>query len=179
MNELVAIFLVGIGLSMDAFSLSLIYGTIIGKRKNKVILAILVGIYHFIMPLLGHMIGDEIIFHLKLSINIVVFISFFLIALDMLISCIKEKEEKFVDSLIGYIVFGFTVSIDSFVTGVGINAISTNHLLVSLLFFIVSGIFTFVGLELGDRLNRKVGKYSVIGGSIILMLLSFYYLFYL
>ena len=50
--------LVGISLSMDAFSLSLIYGTQNIGKKNEIMLTIIVGLFHFFMPLLGLNIGN-------------------------------------------------------------------------------------------------------------------------
>lgn len=45
---------------MDAFSLALIYGTQGITKKHKILLSLIVGIYHFIMPLIGVAIGTVI-----------------------------------------------------------------------------------------------------------------------
>ena len=42
---------------MDAFSLSLAYGTINLRKKEIILLSLIVGIYHFIMPILGMNVG--------------------------------------------------------------------------------------------------------------------------
>ena len=47
MNALLSTIIVGISLSMDAFSLSLAYGTVGLSKKQEIILSIVVGIYHF------------------------------------------------------------------------------------------------------------------------------------
>ena len=52
------LFLIAISLSMDAFSLSLAYGTLNLKKKEIHRLALMVGIFHFVMPLFGHLFGD-------------------------------------------------------------------------------------------------------------------------
>ena len=46
-------FFTGIGLSMDAFSLSLSLGTTNPKKSIILKTALIVGLFHFIMPLLG------------------------------------------------------------------------------------------------------------------------------
>ena len=76
------------------------------------------------------------------------------------------------------ILFAFTVSIDSFSIGIGINAISNNIILCSSVFSLVSAIITYIGLRLGKRLNLMIGYTSNIIGSIILIGLGFFYLFY-
>ena len=60
MNSFFTILLIGISLSMDAFSLSLIYGMNNLNNKQKLSLSIIVGIYHFIMPLIGLQFGHLI-----------------------------------------------------------------------------------------------------------------------
>ena len=57
MYSFFTIVLIGISLSMDAFSLALVYGMIGMPYKKKIVLALIVGIYHFIMPLIGLLIG--------------------------------------------------------------------------------------------------------------------------
>ena len=56
--KIITIFLIAVSLSMDAFSLALIYGTQGITKKDKVLLSLIVGIYHFIMPLIGVTIGN-------------------------------------------------------------------------------------------------------------------------
>ena len=54
------ILLIGISLSMDAFSLALVYGIIGMNHKQKIILSLIVAMYHFIMPLIGLSFGTFI-----------------------------------------------------------------------------------------------------------------------
>ena len=50
--------LTGIALSLDAFSLSIIYGTVIIDKKIIFKLSLLVGIFHFFMPLFGYVLKN-------------------------------------------------------------------------------------------------------------------------
>ena len=59
------IFMLAVGLSMDAFSLSLIYGTLELSKKRCRQMSIIVGIFHFIMPILGYQIGEFKIYQNK------------------------------------------------------------------------------------------------------------------
>ena len=60
MKPVLTTILVGISLSMDAFSLSLAYGTINLNKRQKLTLSLIVGAYHFIMPLIGLFFGSVI-----------------------------------------------------------------------------------------------------------------------
>jgi len=177
LNAFFTTLLVGVSLSMDAFSLSLIYGTQNISNKNKIILSLTVGVYHFFMPLLGLLLGNVITKYLFFNINILVSIIFFVIGIEMIISNLKNKQDKFFLNLLGFFIFGFSVSVDSFTTGIGLNVINSNYLEVSIIFCLVSGFFTFCGLILGNKLKSYFGKISTIIGGLILIILGFYYFF--
>lgn len=169
--------IIGISLSMDAFSLALIYGTQSIGKKNKIILSIIVGIYHFVMPLLGVFLGNIILKYLVINLSIVVSIIFLFIGIEMIISSIKDDSHDFVVSIFGFLIFGLSVSIDSFTTGIGLNVINNNYLEVSSIFCIVSGSFTYLGLILGNKLGSIFGKLSTIIGGVILIILGIIYFF--
>lgn len=169
--------LVGISLSMDAFSLALIYGTQSISKINKIVLSVIVGIYHFFMPLLGLFFGSIITKYLIININMLVAVIFLIIGIEMIISNLKDREEKLFLDIVGFFVFGFSVSVDSFTTGIGLNAINNNYLEVSIIFCLVSCLFTLLGLTLGNRLERQFGKISTILGGIMLIILGIYYFF--
>lgn len=169
--------IIGISLSMDAFSLALIYGTQSISKRNKIILSIIVGIYHFVMPLLGVFLGNVILKYLVINLSIVVSIIFLFIGIEMIISSMKDDSHDFVVSIFGFLIFGLSVSIDSFTTGIGLNVINNNYLEVSSIFCIVSGSFTYLGLILGNKLCSIFGKLSTIIGGVILIILGIIYFF--
>lgn len=175
--KIITIILIAVSLSMDAFSLALIYGTQKITKKHKLILSIIVGIYHFIMPLLGLIIGSYLTSKIIINTNILVGIILSLIAIEMLISSFKDKEEKFLLSIPGYLIFGLSVSIDSLTTGIGLPAIADNYILTSTIFSITSFLFTYLGLNLGNILNKKYGKISTIFGGLILFIIGITYIF--
>lgn len=169
--------IVGISLSMDAFSLALLYGMQPISKKDKIILSLIVGLYHFFMPLIGLKIGNILTSYLLVDLDILVSIIFFLIGIEMIISSLKDKQEKILLSIIGYLIFGLSVSIDSLTTGIGLNIINNNYIEVAITFAITSACFTYLGLLLGNKLNDKIGKYSTILGAILLIILGIYYIF--
>lgn len=175
--EIITIFLIAVSLSMDAFSLALIYGTQTITKKGKILLSVIVGIYHFIMPLIGLSMGLFVTKKVIINTNILVGIILSLIALEMIISSFKEREEKFLLSIPGYLLFGLSVSIDSLTTGIGFPAITNKYILSALTFSIISLLFTFLGLNLGNMINKKYGKISTILGGIVLLTIGLFYIF--
>ena len=177
MNTFFTTILIGISLSMDVFSLALIYGLQPIIKKDKIIISLTAGLFHFFMPLIGLKIGNIITNYITLSLNILVAIIFIIIGLEMIISNNKENDTKSLTNILSYIIFGLSVSIDSLTTGIGLDAINKNYLQVSIIFAFTSGIFTYIGLNLGTKLNNKFGNYSTIIGGFVLIILAIYYLF--
>ena len=173
--NIILCFIIAVSLSMDAFSLSLAYGTISMSKKEINLLSVIVGIYHFFMPILGMFIGDFIFDILNINQNIIVLIIFSFIGISMIIESFKQ-EEKLNKMKIGeMILFGLAVSIDSFSVGIGINNISNNFILCSSIFSITSFIFTYVGLKLGKKLNLLIGRLATLIGGISLIALGIFY----
>ena len=174
--NLFIIFIIAISLSMDAFSLSLAYGTLNIDMRNILVLSVIVGIYHFFMPLLGYQIGCRFITFFPVASNLVVFIILTLIGIEMIIDTIKSEEEIRVMSYFDMIIFGLTVSIDSFSVGLGLDTINKNIFLSSIVFSLTSFLFTFLGLLIGKKINHILGKISTLVGGSVLILIAILYL---
>lgn len=177
MNTFFATLLVGVSLSMDAFSLALVYGMQGMNKKSEIILSIIVGIYHFIMPLIGLFFGNLIFNYFMFNVNLLVGIIFSIIGIEMIVSGVRKEEVKVLLSLVGFLFFGLSVSIDSLTTGIGLRAINNNYLEVASIFMITSGIFTYIGLKFGNKLSDKFGRYATIIGGLMLIFLAIYYMF--
>ena len=68
--NIILIVIIAISLSMDAFSLALAYGTLQLPPKRIFLLTIIVGIYHFIMPIIGRLMGKIIFYYMKKGLSI-------------------------------------------------------------------------------------------------------------
>lgn len=168
---------IGISLSMDAFSLALSYGTKGLSIYRQILLSLVVGLFHFFMPLLGCLFGNIVSKYIVLSSHIIIGIIFFLIGIDMICSVRKEDESIIIGSFFEYIIFGFTVSIDSFTTGIGLSLILSNYLVAAFIFMFCSSVFTFLGLNIGNKFHNRFGEFAtVVGGGIMIFLAIVYML---
>lgn len=173
----VTIFLVAISLSMDAFSLALLYGTLNMSKSIIKKLGVTVGIFHFIMPLIGYLFGDLLSFFLTFNADLLVGAIFIILAIQMFLSIRKKEDVTEIVGFISYFLFGFTVSVDSLTVGIGIGSLNNSIILPCIMFSLISAIFTYTGLSLGKSLAHKYGKYSSILGSALLFLLGLHYIF--
>lgn len=168
-------FLTAIALSLDAFSLSIIYGTIIDNKKIIIKTSIIVGIFHFFMPLLGYLLSNLVILNIVSNTNFLSFIIFLILGIEMILNKNEETNLINLSNILNILIFALTVSIDSFSIGI---AISKDSILIPIITFsIVSLIFTYIGLILGNKLKNIFGSITTKIGGLILIILSFYYLF--
>ncbi len=172
--NLFIVIIIAISLSMDAFSLALSLGTLAFKRKTVFCLSLLVSLFHFFMPLLGTILGAVFVEALHIDVHLLSFSIFFYIAIVMFKDFKNGEEVNFKLSLLGAIIFAIGVSLDSFGVGVALQLRGFDIVKSFLIFSLASFSFTYLGLCLGKVLNELVGRYSVLGGSMIMSLLALF-----
>ena len=176
MREIVSILLIGISLSMDTFSLSLTLGTVSENKLIK-ILPLFVGIFHFFMPILGNIIGVTLINLLNLASNIILGTVLIVLGINLAIHYFKDETAEINLNIIGIIIFALSVSIDSFSVGLGINDITNNYYIASIIFALCSAAFTYLGIIIGKYSSKLIGKYAIILGIFLLLILGIFHLF--
>lgn len=176
MSSVLLYFFMAIGLSMDAFSLAIIYGTNKLERKKAIVLSVLVGLLHFIMPNIGNLLGQSFLKGFILYGNVITGLVFFVLAIQMTLSLKEENEVSDLKNYLELFFFAVAVSIDSFSIGIALSLENQNLILGGVIFSVVSFFFTAMGLILGKFLSEKTGTISKIIGIIILLFLSVKYL---
>lgn len=157
---------------MDAFTLAFSYGIKKVDNKSLIITSIVTGIFHFIMPLMGNIIGIPLFEYTLIKPRYILFLVFLIISIDMFINFFNENPKLRNLNIAGIILFAFSVSFDSFSVGLGINYICSNVVLSVSIFCFVSMLFTFLGFMLGKFLSQKIGKYAFLFGSLVLFIYS-------
>lgn len=165
------VILLSLSLSMDAFSLSLCFGTLNLSYKKIFIFSLIVGIFHFMMPLLGMNLGDIMLKYILIDPKYITSLIFLLLGIFMIFN--KEEDSNTnLSSILSMILFALAVSIDSFAIGIGLNSIYDNHIISALTFSLFSFTFTLIGLLIGKYISNKIGNVSKIVGGLILIALS-------
>jgi len=173
MNFLVL--LIAVSLSMDAFSLSLAYGMSGVTKKQVKTLSLTVGIFHFFMPLLGMVFGELFFKNIAFNYHLLVFLILSFIGIQMVLDAFKEKEIK---PLKKYetLFFALAVSIDSFSVGITLTEFNKNFIISAVMFALVSFLFTFIGLKIGNKIAKSIGKISTFFGGSVLIIIGVTYL---
>ena len=171
--NIISLIVIGLSLSIDAFTLSLTYGLLNINKKYIIKTSILVGLFHFIMNYLGSIASKLISKKININNKIILLIVLSLILIE-LIKSIKDKNKK--QSLIMPIVFAFLVSVDSFSVGLGISYITKHILLPPTIFMIMSTIFTCAGFTIGKYISKVITKKIKYAISILLFTIILYFL---
>ncbi len=171
--EILSIVLVSISLSMDAFSLALAYGTLGMEKGLCKRISFLVGIFHFVMPILGMSVKRLLLNYSSISFDFITFLIYIYLGIMLLLEAKEERKVSPLSSLKEHFIFSFAVSIDSFTVGVALPKFT---LTAPFSFALFSASFTLLGLKLGRKLHTLLGKISVILGGLFFFLLAFLHL---
>ena len=177
MSVIISLFIIGVSLSMDTFSISLSIGTFNVSKNNILLLCLIVGILHFLMPIIGAFLGNKVITFLNINSNFLLGIILLFIGVEMILDLFKNESNKFELSIFNMFLVSFSVSLDSFSTGLGLSAITSNVILSGLIFSVCASSFTFLGYLIGKYSKEKVGIYAKLFGIILLFILGLFHIF--
>ena len=173
-----SVFLLGVGLSMDAFAVSVCKGLSVGKVQVKHLLSagLWFGAFQAAMPLLGYFLGTSFHKYIEAYDHWIAFILLVLIGANMLREAFGKEEEKPADASFGVktmFVMAVATSIDALAVGVALAMEEDTNIWLSVL---VIGLTTFVlsalGVKLGSVFGEKYEKKARIAGGVILILIG-------
>lgn len=168
--NILEILLIGLSLSMDAFSISIVLGLKENTLKAGVITSLFFGIFQFIMPIMGYYLGN--ILSNKIIDYHAFFSSFLLIIIGILM--INEKNTN-TNSKLNFkelILLSIATSIDAFVIGISFSFLQIHIFLSSSIIGIITFMMCFLGYTLGHLFNKKAHQYANIIGGITLILIG-------
>ncbi len=171
---MLTVFLIGLGLSMDAFSVSVTNGMCLNrvKIKDSSKIAFMYAFFQFLMPVLGFFAGN--IF--KNAINSVdhwiAFCLLLFIGIKMISEAFEKKDEKEDCKKIGLkllFVQAIATSIDALAVGVSFAALKMPVFSSSLIIGIITFVICFFGVYIGKKVgNLLKGKAEILGGLILI-----------
>lgn len=172
--------LLGVGLAMDAFSVSLANGlSEPSMRVSK--MAGIAGLFAFfqaLMPMIGWVLVHTTLQYFGSLSRFIPWIAFILLCFiggKMLIDSVKNREEEDVirkAGLVLLLVQGLATSIDALSVGFTIADYGfLKALWAVLLIAAVTFIFCFIGVFLGKKCGtRMAGKAGILGGTILIVI---------
>ena len=171
--------LLGVGLAMDAFSVSMANGlNEPNMKKNRMCgIAGVFAFFQFLMPMIGWICVHTVVQYFQVFEKFIPWIALFLLLYiggSMLIEGIKggEEEETHGVGLKALLVQGVATSIDALSVGFTIADYDFVMALVcSLIIAVVTFFICFGGLEIGKKVGTKLsGKAAILGGVILIFI---------
>lgn len=172
--------LLGTGLAMDAFSVSLANGLNEPKMKlsRQYFIAGIFAFFQFLMPMAGFFCVHMVASFFSIFERFIPWIALGLlgfIGVKMLIEGIKNKDEDAPHTAVGFgalILQGIATSIDALSVGFTISGhTTTGAFLCSLIIAAVTFVICMGGILLGRKFGTKLaGKASVLGGCILIFI---------
>ena len=178
--SLVEIIFLAIALGIDCFVASFSQGLILkqNKAKNSLYLAVTMGLFQGLMPIIGY-VGTNGLYRLLVPLSKwIVFGIFFELGLKFIIEAFEiQKEEAECIGLKCLIGLGIATSIDALVSGATIMLTHTNLPLACFVIGIASFIMALGGFFIGNYIKKIHPKYLAIAGGVILIILAIKSLF--
>ena len=169
--------LIGIGLSMDCFAVSLAIGTTTRVKllNAAVIIAVCFGLFQTGMTLLGWAAGTHLAELIADYDHWVAFLLLAAIGIRMVIGGFTNEEDERpvnVMQVVPLIVLSLATSIDALAVGISFGVLQTAVLIPALIIGIVCFGISFASVMLGERLESFLGNKMEIFGGVILILIG-------
>lgn len=172
--------LLGIGLAMDAFSVSLANGLNEPKMKNNKMCGVagVFAVFQAVMPMVGWICVHTVVRYFKSFEKFIPWIALILLLFiggKMLLEGIKNKEDEVEKTKVSFAVLlvqGVATSIDALSVGFtiaeyGLFMAIVCALIIAVVTFIISMAGLFIGKKVGTKLSNKA---NILGGVILIFI---------
>ena len=169
--------MIAIGLSMDAFGVSMCKGLSMRciNYLHAVIIALFFGVFQALMPLMGWTLGIQFSTYIKNFDHWIAFILLAFIGIKMIKESFgNDDEEKSGDSLDikELIILSVATSIDALAAGISFACLDMAILPSCASIGLTTSIICIVGVLLGNRFGAKYKSKAEIFGGVILVLVG-------
>lgn len=167
------ILLIGIGLSMDAFAVSVGKGLSVGRTRLRHALSVGLwfGGFQALMPLIGYFIGSSFASFVTEIDHWIAFGLLFLIGANMIRESVKNDDDN-VDSSFSFrtmLVLAIATSIDALACGISFAFVGVKIWEAVLIIGLTTFIISILGLKTGSFLGERFHKGAGIAGGIVLI----------
>jgi putative Mn2+ efflux pump MntP len=173
--DLIELFLIAVGLSMDAFAVSVCKGLAMPKCtfKKAAIVGLWFGGFQALMPAIGYILGAQFQEAIASIDHWIAFVLLALIGGNMIHEALDNDEEEADASLDVKTMFLLAVatSIDALAIGITFAFLKVNIIPAVCFIGIVTFIISFAGVKIGNIFGaRYKNKAEIVGGVILILL---------
>ncbi len=172
---IIQLFFIGLGLSMDAFAVSICQGLKMKRLdfKQTVIIALFFGGFQGIMPFIGWLIGKNFETYITSFDHWIAFALLVIIGGKMIIESFESNDScEVTSSLKDLILLAVATSIDALAVGITFAFLKMSILLPVLLIGIITFVFCIFGVIIGNKFGSHYKNKAEFLGGIILILIG-------
>ena len=173
---LIEIILIAIGLSMDAFAVSVTLGLSVKNPKVKEVLTpgIYFGFFQAVMPLIGYFSGVHFANKIQNLDHWIAFVLLGFIGGKMIKDSFSKKEKKIDTKPFRFrtmLLLAIATSIDALVVGITFAFLKTNIFKAIIIIGLITFFLSIGGMKMGNKLGAKYeSKAEFVGGAILVIL---------
>ena len=174
----VEILLIAVGLSMDAFSVSICKGLATSRFSWRTALScgLWFGFFQALMPVIGYFLGAQFQEYIEAYDHWIAFGLLFLIGANMIREAVSKGTEngevRTENSHFDMLVLAVATSIDALAVGVSFACIQVRLWSSVLLIGLTTFLFSILGVRIGNVFGSKYEKPAGVAGGIILILIG-------
>lgn len=176
------LFIIAVGLSMDAFAVAICKGLSVQKAKIKhmLITGLYFGLFQAGMPAIGYFVGKQFASYITRFDHWIAFILLGLIGANMIRESLskEEEDEKCCDknasfSFKAMFPMAIATSIDALAVGVSFALLPDVNIIPAVSFIgVTTFIFSFAGVKIGNVFGARFESKAEFAGGIILILMG-------
>ena len=174
--DLLSLFILAVGLSMDAFAVSICKGLAMDRvtLKKAGIVGLWFGGFQALMPAIGYLLGSQFEQFITAIDHWIAFVLLGLIGASMIKEALSKDEEHATASLDVKTMFLLAVatSIDALAVGVTFAFLQVNILAAVLFIGMTTLILSMIGVKVGNVFGLRYKAKAEIAGGVILILMG-------
>lgn len=174
--NLFSVFLIGVGLSMDAFAAAICKRLAIKKNflEKSLVIALFFGAFQGLMPYIGYLLGSIFAEKLQAVDHWIAFVLLGVIGLNMIReardkTCPIEEDRLDIKNLL---MLAIATSIDALAVGVSFAFLKIKISLAVLVIGLTTFVISFFGVRIGKAFGIALKDKAQIAGGLILILLG-------
>ena len=181
MEYLVEFLVLGVGLAMDAFAVSICKGLAMRKvnKKQAVIIALFFGGFQAIMPVIGWLLCKGFQTYIEAFDHWIAFALLAFIGVKMIIETLREKEDDVVIEEMDppldmkeMLMLAIATSIDALAVGISLAALDRPIVESAAIIGVVTFVISIIGVYIGKFFGNRYKKRAELTGGIILVLIG-------
>ena len=172
------LFLLAVGLSMDAFAVALCKGLCMQRldKRQATLIATFFGGFQALMPVIGWFLGTQFERYITSIDHWIAFVLLAIIGINMLKEAFSKEEEE-VDCTIkqdikDLLLLAIATSIDALAVGITFAFLQVKVLPAVLLIGCTTFVLSFIGVWAGNRFGLKYQKKAQMAGGAVLILMG-------